>query len=44
MVADVAVTPLEATALMVGIAAGVENVKFAEVAMPAEFAEMAAKL
>jgi hypothetical protein len=35
MVADVAATLLEATALMVGIIAGVEKVKLADVAVPA---------
>jgi hypothetical protein len=36
MVADVAVTPLEATALMVGIVTEVEKVKLADVPVPAE--------
>ena len=35
IVADVAETPLELTALITGIAAGVEKVKFADVAVPA---------
>jgi hypothetical protein len=42
MVADVGVTPLEATALMVGIVAGVENVKLADVAVPAESVDITA--
>jgi len=42
IVADVAVTPLEATALITGRAADVENVKFAEVAVPAESVDITA--
>jgi hypothetical protein len=42
MVADVAVTPLEATALMVGIVAGIEKVKLAEMAVPAESVDITA--
>jgi hypothetical protein len=42
MVAAVAVTLLEVTALIVGIGTGVEKVKFAEVAVPAESADKAA--
>jgi hypothetical protein len=42
IVADVVVMPLETTALIAGIVAGIENVKFADVGVPAEFAEMAA--
>jgi hypothetical protein len=42
MVADVAITPLEATALMVGIVAGVEKVKLADVAVPAESVDITA--
>jgi hypothetical protein len=40
MVADVLVTLLETTKLITGAGAGVEKVKFADVAGPAEFAEM----
>jgi hypothetical protein len=36
MVADVAVIPLEATALIVGIGVEVAKVKLADVAVPAE--------
>jgi hypothetical protein len=42
MVADVAVTPLEATKLIVGIDTGVTKVKFVDVVVPAEFMEMTA--
>jgi hypothetical protein len=42
IVAEVPVIPLEATALMVGIATGVENVKLADVAVPAASVERAA--
>jgi hypothetical protein len=42
MVADAAVTPLEATELIVGIAAGVEKAKFADVAVPAESVDITA--
>jgi hypothetical protein len=41
-VADVAVIPLAATPLIRGIDAGVEKVKFTEVAVPAEFDDKAA--
>jgi hypothetical protein len=40
MVADVLVTLEEVTALITGAGAGVERVKFAELAGPAEFADM----
>jgi hypothetical protein len=43
MVADVAVTLLETTALIVGIVAGVVNVKFPEVEGPPVLAEVTAK-
>jgi len=42
IVADVAVTPLDVTALITGRVAEVENVKFAEVAVPAESADITA--
>jgi hypothetical protein len=42
MVAEVAVMPLEVTALMVGTVAGVEKVKLADVAVPAESVERTA--
>ena len=42
ILADVVVMPLETTALMAGIVAGVENVKFADVDGPPEPADMAA--
>jgi hypothetical protein len=42
MVAEVVVMPLDTTALIAGIVAGVENVKFADVAGPPEPADMAA--
>ena len=42
MVADVAVTPLAVTALITGGAAGVENVKLPEVAVPAESVDITA--
>jgi hypothetical protein len=44
IVADVVVTPLDVTALITGIvtAGGVEKVKFADVAVPAESVEIAA--
>jgi hypothetical protein len=42
MAADVAVTPLEETALMVGIVAGVEKVKLADAAVPAESVDITA--
>jgi hypothetical protein len=41
MVADVVVMLVEATALIVGIDAAVEKVKLADVALPAESAEIA---
>jgi len=44
MVAEVAVTPFEETALMFGIGSGVEKVKLADVAVPAESADKAAQL
>jgi hypothetical protein len=42
IVADVVVIPLAVTALITGIVAGVEKMKLADVAVPAEFAAMAA--
>ena len=42
IVADVVLMPLETTALIAGIVAGVENVKFADVAGPPEPADIAA--
>lgn len=42
IVADVAVTPPELTALMTGVGNGVENARFDEVAVPAESVEMTA--
>ena len=42
IVTDVVVMPLEVTALITGTGSGVENVKFTEVAVPAEFADMTA--
>jgi hypothetical protein len=42
-VAEVAVTPLEATALITGIDVGVENVKLPDVAVPAESPEATSK-
>jgi hypothetical protein len=42
IVADVAVMPLAVTAPMAGIVAGVENVKFADVAEPPASAEVTA--
>jgi hypothetical protein len=42
IVAEVAVIPLAVTALITGIDTGVENVKFADVAAPAEFVDRAA--
>jgi hypothetical protein len=42
MVADVAVTPLEVTAVMIGIVAAVEKIKLAEVAVPVESADITA--
>jgi hypothetical protein len=42
MVADVAVIPVEVTALIAGTEAKVEKVKFADVAVPAAFTETAA--
>jgi len=42
IVAEVVVTPLEVTALITGRVAEVENVKFAEVAVPAESADITA--
>jgi hypothetical protein len=41
IVTDVDVMPPEATALIAGIVAGVEKVKFADVAVPAESTEIA---
>jgi hypothetical protein len=41
MMAEVPVMPLEVTALMVGIIAGVEKVKLADVAVPAESVDKA---
>jgi hypothetical protein len=43
MVAEVAVTPLEATALIMGTDAGVENVKLPDVVVPAESPEATSK-
>jgi hypothetical protein len=42
MVAEVPLMPLEVTALMVGIVAGVAKVKLADVAVPAESVDNAA--
>ena len=42
IVADVAVTPDEVTALITGGGNEVEKVKFPDVAVPAEFADIAA--
>jgi hypothetical protein len=42
MVAEVVLMPLEATALIAGIVAGVEKVKLADVAVPAESVDMTA--
>ena len=42
MVADVVVMPLAVTALIAGIVAVVENVKFPDVAVPAAFTEITA--
>jgi hypothetical protein len=42
IVADVAVTPLDETALITGIATPVENVKLAEVAVPTASVDMTA--
>ena len=42
IVAVVAVTPLEATLPITGIAAAVEKLKLADVVVPAEFVDMAA--
>jgi hypothetical protein len=42
MVAEVVVMLLEVTALITGIEAGVENVKFVDVAVPAELADKTA--
>jgi hypothetical protein len=43
IVAEVAVTPLEVTALITGAGTGVEKVKFADVAVPAESVDITAK-
>jgi hypothetical protein len=43
IVAEFPVMPLEATALIVGIVTGVENVKLADVEIPAASAERTAK-
>jgi hypothetical protein len=43
-VAEVPVTPLEVTALMIGTVTPVEKVKLADVAVPAESVDKAAKL
>jgi hypothetical protein len=42
MVADVVVTPLEVTPLIVGIVAEVAKVKFVDVAVPAESVDITA--
>ena len=42
IVADVAVIPLAATALIIGIDTAVESVKFTEVVVPAEFVDRTA--